>query len=99
MISAHEQAMSRIDKMRQIRAKTYRVGSRDLTGAQILAVYEAIRDHPETHSHRSPRHVAIREAIGEGMGSGRVWDKTAQVLRRAGLIRYRRGPNPMWEAT
>ncbi len=81
-----------------LRTRSWRVWSNlerryiDLTGDQVVAAYEAIRD-----CHDSQRSVGVARAIGEGIGSGRRWDRTARLLKKAGLICYNRATRT-WEA-
>lgn len=61
------------------------VDGRQLTGAQVLALYHAI-----------PNPEAMADAIGAAALSDRAADRALQILRRAGLVRYSK-INRSWE--
>lgn len=81
-------------KLRQIRSSTWTVKGEPLTGEQVVAAYDAIC-HSATRAAMNRR---VSKAIGEGVGSGRRWGRTCDVLKSYGLIRYNRKTRA-WEAT
>lgn len=63
------------------------------TGLQTDVVWTECERLAETANRKKGRNVSVYR-ITEAT---RILDRRLQALRRAGTIRYRRGPNPMWE--
>ena len=71
-----------------IKTRSWKVGGRTLTGAEVVDLYLAIPDNGKMRE-------AVRGFHGFDAGSRR-YDRALKVLKAAGLVRYKRGAGWRW---